>query len=201
MQHVNGPEDLLYSLSALRPGDAKRKFRKGIFDDYPLRGPLGQPACAYCGKWHEKLTLDHVIPKAKGGPHYARWNLVPACGTCNGKKSDQRLFEFWRPQKFWDQQREEILLAWIYSNSFVSAHTDVGSWEEWMQFSQRVLPIHNEINTKKATKRSPSLFLSGVVSPQDRNERSASDRNRPCTLPVVEQLLPPPHRQLQIAIP
>ena len=46
----NGAEELLFSLSVLRPGEAKRRFRKSIFEDYPLRGTFGHCACAYCGK-------------------------------------------------------------------------------------------------------------------------------------------------------
>lgn len=41
-------------------------------------------ACQYCGSRH-KLTLDHVIPRSKGGKHV--WdNVVIACEGCNSKK-------------------------------------------------------------------------------------------------------------------
>jgi len=40
--------------------------------------------CAYCGK-ETKLTIDHVIPIAKGGHHTAN-NVVPACLSCNSSK-------------------------------------------------------------------------------------------------------------------
>lgn len=45
--------------------------------------------CFYCGEslcWDTK-TVDHVIPKSKGGPHRA-WNLVISCKPCNKKKGD-----------------------------------------------------------------------------------------------------------------
>lgn len=40
--------------------------------------------CAYC---HRKrpLTMDHVIPLSRGGPHTAS-NIVPACRSCNSRK-------------------------------------------------------------------------------------------------------------------
>lgn len=129
----NGPEDLLYSLSVLRPGEAKRCFRKAIFNEYPLRGPLGQPACAYCGKWHEKLTIDHVIAKSKGGPHFAKWNSAPACLACNADKSNLPVFEWWRPKQIWTPEREEYLVTWIYINSYISACTDQWEYENLMQ--------------------------------------------------------------------
>lgn len=46
--------------------------------------------CQYCFKHfhHKHLTLDHVIPKSKGG--LATWeNSVIACRDCNNKKSNK----------------------------------------------------------------------------------------------------------------
>ncbi|MCC6481353.1 MAG: HNH endonuclease [Sphingomonadaceae bacterium] len=45
-------------------------------------------ACAYCGRTDVKLTMDHVVPLAKGGAH-ALSNIVPACSHCNSSKRDQ----------------------------------------------------------------------------------------------------------------
>ena len=40
--------------------------------------------CQYCGS-KQNLTIDHVIPKSKGGKD--TWdNVVAACATCNVKK-------------------------------------------------------------------------------------------------------------------
>lgn len=42
--------------------------------------------CQYCGST-KHLTLDHVIPRSKGGQH--TWdNVVTACEKCNSTKSD-----------------------------------------------------------------------------------------------------------------
>lgn len=42
--------------------------------------------CQYCGTSKE-LTIDHVIPRSKGGKSI--WtNLVTACQKCNSRKSD-----------------------------------------------------------------------------------------------------------------
>ena len=42
--------------------------------------------CQYCGT-NKELTLDHVVPKAKGGD--TSWgNLVTACKQCNSRKGD-----------------------------------------------------------------------------------------------------------------
>jgi 5-methylcytosine-specific restriction endonuclease McrA len=42
--------------------------------------------CQYCGKTTRQLTLDHVLPRYRGGPH--TWeNLVSACTPCNRRKA------------------------------------------------------------------------------------------------------------------
>lgn len=44
--------------------------------------------CCYCGRGDLPLTIDHIVPKAKGGKD--SWeNLVCACVVCNNKKSDR----------------------------------------------------------------------------------------------------------------
>lgn len=41
--------------------------------------------CQYCGRRMRYLTIDHVIPRHRGGPH--TWqNLVAACASCNRQK-------------------------------------------------------------------------------------------------------------------
>jgi 5-methylcytosine-specific restriction endonuclease McrA len=43
--------------------------------------------CQYCGHRSpaKELTLDHVIPRSRGGKHC--WtNVVAACGRCNDRK-------------------------------------------------------------------------------------------------------------------
>lgn len=40
--------------------------------------------CQYCGR-NADLTLDHVVPRHRGGPH--EWeNLITACRACNHRK-------------------------------------------------------------------------------------------------------------------
>lgn len=47
--------------------------------------------CQYCGTKSD-LTLDHLIPRSKGGK--TTWkNLVTACKRCNARKGDQTLEE------------------------------------------------------------------------------------------------------------
>lgn len=42
--------------------------------------------CQYCGKEPKDLTLDHVMPRRRGGQH--TWeNVVSACPPCNHRKA------------------------------------------------------------------------------------------------------------------
>ena len=43
--------------------------------------------CQYCGKSNVQLTLDHVVPKQKGGRDTWK-NLVTSCNRCNSKKAN-----------------------------------------------------------------------------------------------------------------
>ena len=53
----------------------KRIFRRDGFE------------CCYCGS-HRNLTVDHVIPKSRGGSNY--WdNLVTSCSRCNSNKDNK----------------------------------------------------------------------------------------------------------------
>jgi 5-methylcytosine-specific restriction endonuclease McrA len=38
--------------------------------------------CQYCGRTGVRLTIDHVVPRHKGG-EYSWTNLVTACADCN----------------------------------------------------------------------------------------------------------------------
>jgi len=44
--------------------------------------------CVYCGSNGGRLTLDHVVPKSRGGDSV--WeNVVTSCATCNHKKGNR----------------------------------------------------------------------------------------------------------------
>lgn len=46
--------------------------------------------CAYCSQTAN--TIDHVVPRSRGGDH--SWmNLVAACAPCNNRKGDHTLAE------------------------------------------------------------------------------------------------------------
>ncbi len=61
-----------------RPHPRPRLTRREVF----LRD---EDRCQYCGRRGGNLTLDHVMPKHRGGEH-AWENLVTACRECNHRK-------------------------------------------------------------------------------------------------------------------
>ncbi len=64
-----------------RPLVRRRLSRRAVFirDRY---------TCQYCGLQSRSLTLDHILPRSKGGRH--QWdNVVSACKRCNHRKAGQ----------------------------------------------------------------------------------------------------------------
>jgi 5-methylcytosine-specific restriction endonuclease McrA len=48
--------------------------------------------CVYCGSESTRLTLDHVVPRSRGGTSV--WeNVVTSCAPCNHRKGDRLLEE------------------------------------------------------------------------------------------------------------
>jgi 5-methylcytosine-specific restriction endonuclease McrA len=103
---VDSEQDLVFNLQCLQKRSARKRFRRSIFDEWP--------ECAYCGK-ENPTTLDHVVPKARGGST-TRQNLVGCCGDCNITKAHQDVLEWWRAQTFWDLERETALFVWLSEN-------------------------------------------------------------------------------------
>jgi 5-methylcytosine-specific restriction endonuclease McrA len=49
-------------------------------------------ACQYCGRRGDRLTVDHVVPRSRGGD--TTWtNVVAACLRCNLNKGNRTLTE------------------------------------------------------------------------------------------------------------
>jgi 5-methylcytosine-specific restriction endonuclease McrA len=49
-------------------------------------------SCAYCGSTGVRLTLDHVVPRSRGGD--SAWeNVVASCAPCNLRKGNRLLEE------------------------------------------------------------------------------------------------------------
>jgi hypothetical protein len=53
--------------------------------------------CIYCGA-KEKLTLEHILPRSRGGPDESG-NAVWICGRCNSSKGSRRPYEWYGLQE------------------------------------------------------------------------------------------------------
>jgi 5-methylcytosine-specific restriction endonuclease McrA len=66
-----------------REREKARELRKSAW----WQRKLQQGLCAYCGKRFPaaELTMDHVVPVARGG-RSTKGNVVPCCKPCNNAK-------------------------------------------------------------------------------------------------------------------
>ena len=83
----------------------KNSFRRDIINAW-------EGCCAYCGCEPEKITLDHVVPKAKGGTT-DRANLVPACACCNVSKNHCDVWAWYHEQPFFCATKAEKIRNWL----------------------------------------------------------------------------------------
>lgn len=77
------------------------------------REQLAKGICHYCGKKFQpaELTMDHVVPVARGG-RSTRGNVVACCSACNKEKkcltpAERILFEMERTGELGEASRED----------------------------------------------------------------------------------------------
>jgi 5-methylcytosine-specific restriction endonuclease McrA len=78
-QILSVPSVIRLAYMIKRPRPKRKLTRLEVFN-------RDQYICQYCGKESRQLTLDHVIPRYRGGEH--TWeNVVSACIPCNRHKA------------------------------------------------------------------------------------------------------------------
>ena len=81
--------------------------------------------CQYCGTKSKELTIDHVVPRHRGGKH--TWeNLVSACRGCNHRKGGKTL-----------EESRMKLLRLPYepkNNSYYILYQHLQSYDSWSKF-------------------------------------------------------------------
>lgn len=96
--HHNPEGPVVHSAGASVTLPSVIRLRNYVRVPYRARVPMTRAAlmhrdryrCAYCGSKAE--TIDHVIPRSRGGPH--SWeNCVASCAPCNHRKADKLLSE------------------------------------------------------------------------------------------------------------
>jgi len=68
-----------------REREKARALRKQVW----WQNRIAKGVCHYCEKSFppKELTLDHIVPLARGG-RSTKGNCVPACKECNNRKKD-----------------------------------------------------------------------------------------------------------------
>lgn len=89
-----------------KPPKIKRKKNQRINNPKPKENPKririynrDGNKCLCCGS-EDNLTLDHVIPKSKGGSSEDE-NLQTLCSKCNGEKADTTI-SYRDPDRHWN---------------------------------------------------------------------------------------------------
>lgn len=100
-------KDLLHNLIVLTPKLARKQFRRHIFEAWEWK-------CAYCDLQLDEntATIDHILPKHKGGQSV--WsNLACSCSPCNREKASQ-LFHLWMNESHpnYSEERLAKLTQW-----------------------------------------------------------------------------------------
>ena len=80
--------------------------------------------CAYCARRAD--TIDHVVPRSRGGAH--SWeNCVAACRTCNSRKADRLLEELG-----WALRITPVAPHRAPGGVMVLAVEPLPAWEPWL---------------------------------------------------------------------
>ena len=86
MKKRKNPKPFAYDLEE---SDLKRERRKAreLRESQWWKRRLAKSECHYCGKPTppKELTMDHIVPVARGGKS-TRGNVVPCCKACNNAK-------------------------------------------------------------------------------------------------------------------
>ena len=109
---INCEQDLLVNLIELSPRNARRKFRQSIFESWEWK-------CAYCNKELDtkSATVDHIVPKFKGG-HNVKSNMICSCSKCNRSKGSVLLEDWYNPSNsYYSEERLGKIKHWIEDNS------------------------------------------------------------------------------------
>ena len=115
---------LLYLIKRVQP--VAKLTRRELF----LRDNF---TCQYCGKQTKDLTIDHVLPRHRGGPH--RWeNLVSACKTCNHRKGGRLPDEAHMKLLREPRQPHVSRYYWVYQH----LHTADDTWIKFIPGADRM---------------------------------------------------------------
>ena len=104
MPLYNNFQAYVFNLYTTCSAEAKRLWRQKIKEEWDWE-------CAYCGS-EENLTIDHIVPKAKGGTDFTK-NCLCACHQCNQDKGHTPVEDWYLSQEFFDVDRYDKIKNWM----------------------------------------------------------------------------------------
>ena len=104
MPLYNSAQAYVFNLQTTSSAEAKRLWRSKIKEEWDWE-------CAYCGS-DENLTIDHIMPRAKGGTDFTK-NVLCACHECNQDKGHTPVEDWYLSQEFFDVDRYEKIKDWM----------------------------------------------------------------------------------------
>jgi 5-methylcytosine-specific restriction endonuclease McrA len=130
--HDDSEGALLRSSSMVIVTPSVIRLRRYVRVPHRSRVPLTRGAlmrrdnylCAYCGRKAE--TIDHVIPRSRGGPH-AWENCVASCMRCNHTKADRLIAELG-----WTMNRVPVAPRGAHWRLIGAAHDGDPQWAAYL---------------------------------------------------------------------
>ena len=104
MEILSSPQAYVFNLHTTSSSEARRLWREKIKERWDYE-------CAYCGS-EKNLTIDHVVPRAKGGESSVE-NMVCCCYSCNQDKGHTPWEDWYLSQEFFDINRYEKIKEWM----------------------------------------------------------------------------------------
>ena len=104
MSILHSSKAYVFNLQTTSSAAPKRLWRKDVKEKWDWK-------CAYCGD-KNNLTIDHVVPRSKGGPDFTK-NVVCCCSSCNQKKGHEPWEEWYLNQDFFSYQRHQKIKEWM----------------------------------------------------------------------------------------
>ena len=104
MTILHTPKAYVFNLQTTSSSEARRLWRRDIKESWNFK-------CAYCGS-EDNLTIDHIVPRAKGGPDFTK-NVLCCCHSCNQDKGHEDWEEWFFNQSFFSLERYHEIRKWM----------------------------------------------------------------------------------------
>lgn len=108
MELYDSSKQYMFNLHVSSSSEAKRLWKKSIKEKWKNQ-------CAYCGT-NEKLTIDHIVPRSRGGLDESK-NVLCSCEQCNHSKGFSDWDDWYKSQYFFEESRYKKIKEWMHSDN------------------------------------------------------------------------------------